>query len=111
MLHVITEEEIKATKVNSTDNSKAISRRIRMKSSDMSKSFTETRDKRQQSLHLVANQVETKKGGRMLSLNADEPDNSLKHINVEEEEIIEKKNRLIRFAKLRQLKQNEQNNL
>lgn len=82
-----------------------------MKSSDMSQSFTATRVKRQQSFNQGASQIENKRGGRLLSLNAEQLDNSLVDMDIEESEQDERKNRLIRIAKLRQLKQTEQNNL
>jgi hypothetical protein len=62
---------------------------------------------RQKSLKLTAVRAEDKKGGRMLSLNAEDIDNSLKVIEEEEFENIERKNRLIKIAKLRQLKMTE----
>jgi hypothetical protein len=43
----------------------------------------------------------------MLSLNAEIIDNSLKIVDQEELENMERKNKLIRLAKLRYLKQNE----
>jgi hypothetical protein len=49
-----------------------------MKSSDMSKSFTEINDKRKKSLNLASQRPDDRKGGRMLSLNAEELDNSLR---------------------------------
>ena len=47
ILDIIEEEEILKQVQNARDNSVSISRRIRVKSSDMSKSFTEIKDKRQ----------------------------------------------------------------
>jgi hypothetical protein len=75
--------------------------RRRMKSSDMSKSFTENTQMRQQSLKLTAKRAEDKKGGRMLSLNAETIDNSLKNIDPDIVENMERKNKLIKLAKLR----------
>ena len=51
-----------------------------------------------------ATPAENKKGGRHLSLNAEQLDNSLVDIDLEEAEQNERKNRLIRIAKLRQMK-------
>ena len=48
-----------------------------------------------------ATPAENKKGGRLLSLNAEQVDNSLKDMDIEESEQNERKNRLIRIAKLR----------
>ncbi len=77
----------------------------------MSKSFTEIKDKRQKSLHLASQRPDDRKGGRMLSLNAEQLDNSLIDIDPEEAEVLERKYRLLRIAKLRQMKQTAQNNL
>lgn len=83
------------------DNSVSVSRRVRMKSSDMSKSFTEINDKRKKSLNLALQRPDHRNGGRILSLNAEQLDNSLKDIDPEETEVLERKQRLILIAKMR----------
>jgi hypothetical protein len=72
------EEEEGRMGYHARDNSVSVSRRVRMKSSDMSKSFTEINDKRKKSLNLATQRPDDRKGGRMLSLNAEELDNSLR---------------------------------
>ncbi len=47
----------------------------------------------------------------MLSLNAENLDNSLIEMDPEETEVLERKQRLILIAKMRQMKQTAQNNL
>jgi hypothetical protein len=77
ILDTIEEEEGRMA-YHARDNSVSVSRRVRMKSSDMSKSFTEINDKRKKSLNLATQRPDDRKGGRMLSLNAEELDNSLR---------------------------------
>lgn len=70
-----------------------MSRRIRGKSMDHSKSFTETVKKRQKSLNMGKNA--DNKGKRMLSINPIVEKNSLVELAFEDMEIVERREKLI----------------
>ena len=76
----------------------SMSRRIRGKSMDHSKSFTENIRRRQKSLN---NQQGEKLGKRMLSINEEIEKNSLVETNFEDMAIVDRREKLIQLAKLR----------
>lgn len=87
----------------------SISRRIRNKSMDQSKSIAEITKLRQKSLNMGKNGDKNRK--RMLSINPIADKNSLVDLNIEEMEIVERREKLIMLAKIRQRKQTQANNL
>lgn len=77
---------------------------------DQSKSIAEITMLRQKSLNMGKN-GENKHAKRMLSINPIAHKNSLVDLNIEEMEIVERREKLILLAKIRQKKQTQANNL
>jgi len=84
-------------------SSVSISRRIRNKSMDYSQSFNEIIRKRQKSLGV--DKAAERQGKRMLSINPVAEKNSLIDLDIEELELIERREKLIQIAKSRVKKQ------